>query len=182
MLALGLRLALPSALPAPGLNIQGPFPMWSYRKRIDRDLVRWREAGWITPEGEAAIRVDVEKGIRTLGLANALAILSAVLIGFAVMSFVASNWQDMPRILRMGLLLASLWASYALAGWFARRGMEGFAHAAVLMGIGIFGGSIMLISQMYHMDGNPADAVLLWAAGAFVAGVGLRSTRLSPWP
>lgn len=149
--------------------------MWSYRKRIDRDLVRWREAGWITPEGEAAIRTDVEKGIRTLGLANALAILSAVLIGFAVMSFVASNWQDMPRIVRMGLLLASLWTSYALAGMFARRGMEGFAHAAVLMGIGIFGGSIMLISQMYHMDGNPADAVLLWAAGAFVAGVGLRS-------
>jgi uncharacterized membrane protein len=149
--------------------------MWSYRKRIDRDLVRWREAGWITPEGESAIRVDLEKGIRTLGLANALAILSAVLIGFAVMSFVAANWQDMPRIVRMGLLMASLWASYALAGAFARRGMEGFAHAAVLMGIGIFGGSIMLISQMYHMDGNPADAVLLWAAGAFVAGVGLRS-------
>jgi uncharacterized membrane protein len=149
--------------------------MWSYRKRIDRDLVRWREAGWISADGEAAIRKDVEKGIRTLGLANALAILSAVLIGFAVMSFVAANWQTMPRILRLGMLGASLWASYGLAAVFARRGMEGFAHAAVLLGVGIFGGSIMLISQMYHMDGNPSDAILLWAAGAFVAGVGLRS-------
>ena len=149
--------------------------MWSYRKRIDQDLVRWREAGWITAEGEAAIRKDVERGIRTLGLANALAILSAVLIGFAVMSFVAANWQTMPRILRLGMLGASLWAAYALAAVFARRGMEGFAHAAVLLGVGIFGGSIMLISQMYHMDGNPADAILLWAAGALVAGVGLRS-------
>lgn len=149
--------------------------MWSYRKRLDRDLARWRTAGWITPEAEAAIRNDLEKGIRTLGLANALAILSAVLIGFAVMSFVAANWQDMPRLLRFGMLLAALWAAYGLAVLFARRGMEGFAHAAVLLGVGIFGGSIMLISQMYHMDGNPADAILLWAAGSLLAGVALRS-------
>lgn len=150
-------------------------PMWSYRKRLDRDLVRWRQAGWVTPEGEAAIRQDVERGVHTLGLANALAILSAVLIGFAVMSFVAANWQAMPRLLRVGMLLASLWAAYGLAGVLARRGMEGFAHAAVLLGVGIFGGSIMLISQMYHMHGNPADAVLLWAGGALAAGVALRS-------
>ncbi len=149
--------------------------MWSYRKRLDRDLVRWREAGWVTPEGESAIRRDIEKGVRTLGLANSLAILSAVLMGFAVMSFVASNWQYMPRILRLGMLVAALSASYGLAGMFARRNMEGFAHAAILLGVGIFGGSIMLVSQMYHMDGNPADAVLLWAGGALLAGVGLRS-------
>jgi uncharacterized membrane protein len=149
--------------------------MWSYRKRIEQDLVRWREAGWVTAEGEVAIRRDVEKGVRTLGLANSLAILSSVLIGFAIMSFVASNWQDMPRFVRLGMLLASLWAAYGLAGALARRGMTGFAHAAILLGVAVFGGSIMLISQMYHMDGNVADAILLWAAGALLAGVLLRS-------
>jgi len=149
--------------------------MWSYRKRLDRDLARWRAAGWVSAEGEAAIRRDAETSVPTLGLANALAILSAVLIGFAVMSFVAANWQEMARIVRLSLLLGALWASYGLAGWFVQRGMDGFAHAAVLLGVGVFGGSIMLISQMYHMDGNPADAVLLWAAGALLAGVILRS-------
>ncbi len=34
---------------------------------------------------------------------------------------------------------------------------------AVLAGIALYGASIMLIAQMYHMDGNPPDAVLLWA-------------------
>jgi uncharacterized membrane protein len=33
----------------------------------------------------------------------------------------------------------------------------------------------MLISQMYHMEGNPPDAVLMWAIGALTAGVLLRS-------
>jgi uncharacterized membrane protein len=149
--------------------------MWSYRKRLDRDLVRWREAGWITPDAEKAIRIDAERGVRTLGPANALAILAAVLMGFAVMSFIAANWQTMPRVARIGMLVVALWASYGLAGALARRGMSGFANAAILLGVGIFGGAIMLISQMYHMDGNPADFMLVWAAGAFLAGVLLRS-------
>lgn len=149
--------------------------MWNYRRRVERDLVRWREAGWITPAGEGAIRDDLTKNVRTLGLANSLAILSAVLIGFAVMSFVGANWQEMPRVLRLGLLFGSLWASYGLAGYLAERGLRGFSDAAILLGVAIFGASIMLISQMYHMDGNPPDAVLLWAAGAVLAGVVLRS-------
>lgn len=149
--------------------------MWNYRKRVEKDLARWRDAGWVTAQGEAAILKDLESGVRTLGLANSLAILSATLIGFAVMSFVAANWEAMPRIMRLGLLLTTLWASYGIALALARRGMEGFANAAVLLGVAVFGGSIMLISQMYHMDGNPPDAVLLWAAGALAAGVILRS-------
>ena len=149
--------------------------MRSYRKRIERDLPRWREAGWVTPEGEAAIRRDVASGAHSLGLANALAILAAVLIGFAAMSFVAANWQEMPRLLRIGMLVAALWASYATAHAMAQRNMTAFADAAILLGVAIFGASIMLISQMYHMDGSPANFVLVWAAGSFLAGVLLRS-------
>jgi uncharacterized membrane protein len=149
--------------------------MWAYRKRVEHDLTRWREAGWVTPEGEGAIRAELAKGGRSLGLANSLAILAAILIGFAVMSFVGANWQDMPRILRLGLLFGALWGSYALALALAQRGMTGFAHAAILLGVAIFGASIMLISQMYHMGGRPTDAILFWAAGSLVAGVVLLS-------
>ena len=40
----------------------------------------------------------------------------------------------------------------------------------------MFGASIMLIAQTYHISGNPGDAVLLWGAGVFVAAVLMRST------
>ena len=149
--------------------------MWNYRGRVERDLVRWREAGWVTPQGETAIRQDLTKDKRTLGLANSLAMLSAVLIGFAIMSFVGANWQDIPRLVRLGMLFAGLWVSYGLAEVLTRRGMPGFANAAILLGVSIFGASIMLISQMYHIDGNPPDGVLAWFAGALLAGVALRS-------
>ncbi|HKZ96878.1 MAG TPA: DUF2157 domain-containing protein [Hyphomicrobiaceae bacterium] len=149
--------------------------MWSYRKRLERDLDRWREAGWVTASGEAAIRADLETGVRAVGLAPSLAILGAVLMGFAVMSFVAANWQDMARAVRLALLFGLLWASYGLAGFLLARGLNAFAHASILLGTAIFGASIMLISQMYHVDGNPPDAVLVWGLGALLAGVLLKS-------
>lgn len=148
--------------------------MWGYRARLERDLVRWREQGWITDAGAEGIRRDLASTDH-ISLPTTLAILGAVLIGFAAMTFVAANWQDMPRIARLALLIAGLWGCYGLAGWLMARSFEYFAHAAVLAGVGVFGASIMLIAQMYHIDGNPPEAVLTWAAGALLAGVLLRS-------
>jgi len=149
--------------------------MWGYRARLERDLARWREQGWITDAGLHAIRDDLDSRSRGIGLSTTLAVLGAVLIGLAAMSFVAANWQDMPRIARLGLLLAGLWGCYGVAGGLLARGLEGFGHAAILAGVGLFGASIMLVAQMYHIDGNPPDAVLTWAAGALLAGVLLQS-------
>lgn len=149
--------------------------MLGYRRRIERDLQRWRERGWVTPTGAEAIRTELAASGRGLNLAGALGTLGVVLIGFAAMSFVAANWQEMSRLARLGLLLAGLWASYGAAGVLHERHLTRFADAAVLLGSSIFGASIMLISQMYHMDGNPPDAVLVWTLGTLLAGVACRS-------
>lgn len=149
--------------------------MWGYQHRLKKDVERWRAAGLIDSDTERAIRDDIAAQGRGIGLPGALAILAAVLIGFAVMSFVAANWQDMPRLFRLGLLTALLWTSYLLAAALFRRGLETFGHAAVLAGCAVFGASLMLVSQMYHMDGNAPDVVLVWAAGTYLAGIVLRS-------
>ena len=60
-------------------------------------------------------------------------------------------------------------------GLFKDRNMPFFSEAAILLGCGLFGANIMLIAQMYHMEGNPPDAVLLWGAGAALAAALLRS-------
>lgn len=150
--------------------------MWQTRKRMLKDVKRWQDQGWISDDGAAAIARDLESRANPFGTAGALAILGAVLIGFAAMSFVAANWQDMPRLARLGLLFAGLSASYGAAGYLATRNMDRFANAATLTGVGMFGASIMLIAQMFHIEGNPPDAVLMWGAGALLAGVALSST------
>lgn len=146
-----------------------------YRARVERDLTRWQASGWVSEAGAAAIRAELAARRSPVGAAGVLAILGAVLFGFAAMSFVAANWNDMSKLARLLLLLTALWAFYGGAAWLFARRLAGFAHAAVLGGIAVYGASIMLIAQMYHMEGNPPDAVLFWALGALLATVLLRS-------
>lgn len=146
-----------------------------YRNRVERDLGRWQAQGWVSEAGAASIRADLASRKSAFGAASVLAILGAVLFGFAVMSFVASNWQAMSKLARLTLLLATLWACYGGAFLLFQRRLEAFAQAAVLAGIAAYGASIMLIAQMYHMEGNPPDAVLAWALGALLAVALVRS-------
>ena len=53
--------------------------------------------------------------------------------------------------------------------------MTGFAHSAILLGVSVFGASIMLISQMYHIDGNPPDGVLPGSPARFWPASALKS-------
>jgi uncharacterized membrane protein len=146
-----------------------------YRKRLEADLVRWAEAGHVSPQGQRAILADVAARYQNLGIAPVLAVLGAVLLCFGVMLFVASNWQDMPRIARLGVLVAGLWAAYATAGWFHARRQPAFAEAATLFGVGLFGAAIMLVGQLYNLSSDPAAGVLLWLGGAALAAGLLRS-------
>jgi uncharacterized membrane protein len=45
----------------------------------------------------------------------------------------------------------------------------------VLTAAAIYGAGIMLLAQMYHMDGRPPDAVLLWGCGTVAVGLLTRS-------
>jgi uncharacterized membrane protein len=81
----------------------------------------------------------------------------------------------MARLFRLALIFGGLFASYGIAGVLFERRHPAFAHAAILAGVALFGAGIMLVAQMYHIDGHPPDAVLTWALGALVAGIVLRS-------
>ncbi len=98
-----------------------------------------------------------------------------MLIGFGAMSFVAAHWNEMPRLFRLAMIFGGLFGAYGIAGVLFERKHPTFAHAAVLAGVAIFGAGIMLIAQMFHIEGHPPDAVLTWALGALAAGVVLQS-------
>jgi uncharacterized membrane protein len=142
-----------------------------YRQRVERDLARWQTAGWVNEAGATAILAELASRRSALGVAPIFAMLGVVLFGCAVMSFVAAHWTAMSKLARLGLLLAGLWGCYGAALTLFRRRLNAFAQAAVLGGIAVYGASIMLIAQMYHMEGNPPDAVLMWALGALLAAV-----------
>ena len=93
------------SLPEPHMSL--------YRTRVERDLKRWQELGFVTEAGVGAIRGDLAKSRSAFGAAQLFALLGAVLFGFAIMSFVAANWDAMSKLARLTLLLVTLWACYA---------------------------------------------------------------------
>lgn len=149
--------------------------MWGYRRRVLSDVARWKNSGWISASAHQQILADIEGQSGSIHLANVLATLASVLLGFAAISFVAAHWNEIGRLWRLALLFGLIWLGYGAAGFFQARNQRGFADAAILFAVAMFGASIMLISQMFHIDGNPPDGILLWGAGALLAGLLLRS-------
>jgi uncharacterized membrane protein len=136
-----------------------------YRKRLAEDLPRWREAGWVTPEGATQILASFEGRRSTFGLAAIVGVLGALLLGAGVIAFVGANWEYMPRIFRFALLIAALGIAYGAAALLAAREYRVFAEAALLVAGLVFAASIALIGQTYHLAGDFSGAILFWQIG-----------------
>jgi uncharacterized membrane protein len=146
----------------------------AYHDKLKTDIAHWSELGLIDKAtGQNLIAASLVKSQR-FGLGGTLAILAAILIGAAIITFVSANWQDMPRIVRLGLLLLLIWAGFVAGAWRTSRGDKAFGEGLLFIGGISFGASIALVGQMYHLSGADETAVLVWwtgcAAGAAFIG------------
>lgn len=150
--------------------------MFGYSSRLRSDLARWRSQGWITPELEAKLHADALAHRPGIAISTIVGLLGAALLGFAVIAFVAANWDGLSKLTRLIVLFGALWAAYGTTFVLHRTGHPAFAELALLVGGVIFGANIMLIAQTYHISGYTPDALLLWAAGVLLAAALLSST------
>ena len=146
-----------------------------YRKRLITDLDDWQKRGWIASGGRNAILDSLDSRGQASRLPTILALLGAVLLGFAAISFVAANWDGMSKLARLIILFGAMWTTFGAAIWLKPRSNPWFAEAALLLGAALFGTNIMLISQMYHIEGHYPDAVFLWTVGALLTALLLES-------
>ncbi|MEQ9149896.1 DUF2157 domain-containing protein [Parvibaculum sp.] len=145
--------------------------MWqrAYLHKLKSDLDLWIERGWVTPANAEQILKSAEERPSARRMPAILAVLGAVLIGFAVMSFVAANWNEIPKLAKLIAIFAAMWAAWLAAIPLERRGHPAFAQAAILVGLGLFGGGIMLIAQIYHIVTDDPGGVLAWCIAALAA-------------
>jgi uncharacterized membrane protein len=88
------------------------------------------------------------------------------LIAAAFLAFIAAHWIEIPRLARLAVLFAGIVVAYGLGGWFARTERPVLSDLCAGVGAIIFGAGIALVGQMYHLGGDFAGGMLLWAAGA----------------
>lgn len=92
--------------------------------------------------------------------------IGALLIGASAFSFVASNWQEIPRFVKVVILLIAMSGAYG-AGWYMKikSDFEKTGQSLILVGALIYGASIFLVGQMYHLPVNWPDGFILWMVG-----------------
>ncbi|TCR92617.1 DUF2157 domain-containing protein [Rhizobium sp. BK376] len=149
-----------------------------YRGRLQRDLSLWVEKGFIEPPQASAIMAEYDSRPTSFSLGRVLSILAALLVAAAILLLVASNWELIPRPLRVGALLALIWAFYLGGAFYTVRGQTSLAAGLLLLGTMSFGGAMSLVGQMYHISGDELPMMLTWFLIACLAAALFRSGSL----
>ncbi|ANL46577.1 hypothetical protein AMC87_CH01887 [Rhizobium phaseoli] len=146
-----------------------------YRGRLERDLSLWVGKGLLGEETAGVLLAEYDSRPASFSLGRVLMALAAVLLAAAVLLVVASNWEAIPRLVRVGAILALIWAVHVAAALMLARGAAAAAGGLLVIGAMSFGGAISLVGQMYHLSGDEQTVMYLWFAIAAVSAVLFRS-------
>ncbi|MDY6785364.1 MAG: DUF2157 domain-containing protein [Cyanobacteriota bacterium] len=157
-----------------------------FRYQLRQEVEQWRSEGLIEEslyerlvERYQFNRLDTAARNRFIFI---LLGLGGVLLGLAVITFVAANWQVWSKNVRV-VLLVSLFTSVNTAGFYLwRQQTEGWqtrvGQALLLLGALTLGANLALMSQMFHQSGSIYELFLVWGAGVLVMSYSLELTFL----
>ncbi|PPS45764.1 DUF2157 domain-containing protein [Chroococcidiopsis sp. TS-821] len=107
--------------------------------------------------------------------------LGSILIGLGVITFVAANWQELPRVGKVTLLL-SLFIAVNVAGFWLwkhpKESRQRLGHGLLLLGALILGANMGLMGQMFHIDAPFYELMFAWGIGVLAMAYSLRLTSL----
>jgi uncharacterized membrane protein len=138
----------------------------AYRKRLTADLDRWIAAGLVAQERRAEILASVSAEADRDRARIALAVAGAILLGLAVIAFIAANWDGLSRLWRFAVLLTAFGAALTGAVLATARQKPRMADALVLLATMIYAASIGLLGQIFNISGSAAPALMSAAIGA----------------
>jgi hypothetical protein len=148
--------------------------MAAYKDRVNQDLNRWISAGLVDASKRDAILATLPEA-RRMDAATALAWVGAVLLGVAIITFVAANWDVTPKLVRFAILLLSFGALAGGAAWAAQKERPTLCNILLTVAALVFAASIGLTGQIFDIAGDPRSA----AYGAGVAGFALAAAGRS---
>jgi uncharacterized membrane protein len=112
---------------------------------------------------------------RSLGY-NVLVGLGYLFIGLSVITLLGANWDDIPRAVRMWGLIGLTMATQGFALKIYMSGDSNKASGIFLLGNILYGASIILIAQVYHLGEHMPDGIYWWALGCLPIGILIKSS------
>jgi len=149
--------------------------MAGYKERVAEDLDRWIAAGLVPGDQRAAILATIPDA-RRLDAATALAYVGGLLLGIAVIAFIAANWDGMPRLLRFAVLIAAFLSFAGVGAWASQKVRPVLSNIALMIASLVFAASIGLTGQIFDIVGDPRTAAYASGVAAFALALAGRST------
>lgn len=131
------------------------------RKWVEKEGLHWVEENIVTrTQYEQILNLYNDKK-HAIGV---LPLLGSILVGLGILSFVAANWQGIPQIARLVIILVLLVAFYGGGELFRKKGNEKLGLAMTALGLFSFGGGIVLIAQMFHLVSYDIMSFIVWGS------------------
>jgi uncharacterized membrane protein len=107
--------------------------------------------------------------------------LGSILIGLGVITFVAANWQELPRIGKV-IILMSLFIGVNIVGFSKwkqpNHAQQRLGQGLLLLGALILGANMGLMGQMFHINAPFYELLLAWGIGVLAMTYSLRLTSM----
>ncbi len=136
-------------------------------KKLFREIDIWVEDKIIEPSEADKIKARYSKQSEYNKLASSIFILGSILVGLGIILFIASNWQQLGKTIKVALIF-SLILGFNLLGYYFRFEKKNFpklGEALLFLGAICFGAGIWLIAQIFQISYNYANGLLFWILG-----------------
>jgi len=157
-----------------------------FRRQLRQEVEQWRTEELIDDFlyeqlSQRYLFSDIEASARNRFIIILLG-LGSVLLGLAIITFVAANWQAWSRELKVILLLSGFVGINTAGFYLWRRPTEGWqrplGQGLLVLGALVLGANMALMSQMFHQSGLLYQLYLVWGLGVLAMAYCLRLTLL----
>ena len=145
------------------------------------ELAEWREDGLISDEAarKIAARYDIDLSGANERRSFILKLVAYLFLALSLFTLVGANWEELPRAVRLIIVLGIL-AAVNFSGVLAQKnGKETQATTLFFLGNFCYGAAIVLVAQIYHLGEHMPSGVLLWAVGALALALATRKSIIA---
>jgi len=145
---------------------------------LGKESERWVRESIVTAEQAARIRAlyPEAKAAAPWGLIVFCG-LGAAIVGLGLILLLAYNWDAIPKLIKLALILGGTAAAHGAGIWLRCRDgwRAGLSEAFFLLGTMLFGAGIWLVAQIYNIDEHYPNGFLFWGLGALALAWALES-------
>lgn len=119
-----------------------------------------------------------EKAESSHKIVGVISVLGAILLGVGIILFIASNWQEIPKYLKMAILIAATFGVFGSGYYlkYIKNSLPKTGSALIFLSSLMFGAALFLIAQIYHINANAHGLILVWFMGILPLAYIFRST------